>query len=53
MSEHDKDFQVEFRRQRAHLEYTIASLRQKFEKDQVAHRIENGRMIEENLSVIR
>lgn len=50
----DTDVQLEeFKRQRAHMEHSIATMRQKYDQRQVAHRLEKSRMIAENMTVIQ
>lgn len=47
------DIKVEYIRQREFLERTVASLRRKITKDQEMHTAENGRIMSENLGLVK
>jgi hypothetical protein len=47
------DVQLEYSRQREHLERTVTSLRNKVTKDQGMHRADNVRIMQENVSLIK
>merc|ERR1719486_227454 len=49
----DTDMQKEYNRQRDYLEKSVDSLKRKLEKDSQAHRIDNMRIMQENVSLIR
>merc|ERR1719324_1329999 len=49
----DTDMQKEYSRQRDYLEKSVDSLKRKLEKDSQAHRIDNTRIMQENVSLIR
>lgn len=49
----DADIQKEYTRQRDYLERSVNSLKQKMNKDQVRHRVDNSRIITENISLIK
>ena len=49
----DVDIQHEYSRQREYLERTVASLRYKFDKDQGLHKMDNVRIMQENVSLIK
>eukprot|EP00927_Polykrikos_kofoidii_P044410 TRINITY_DN38389_c0_g1_i1.p1 TRINITY_DN38389_c0_g1~~TRINITY_DN38389_c0_g1_i1.p1 ORF type:complete len:1288 (+),score=271.17 TRINITY_DN38389_c0_g1_i1:192-4055(+) len=49
----DTDMQKEYNRQRVYLEKSVRSLKRKLEKDSQAHRIDNMRIMQENVSLIR
>merc|ERR1711972_655817 len=48
----DTDMQKEYNRQRDYLEKSVDSLKRKLEKDSQAHRIDNMRIMQENVSLI-
>ena len=52
-SSEQADFQREYSRQRAYLERNVVTLREKLAKDQLSQRVENGRMIQENMVLIK
>ncbi|KAL2919821.1 hypothetical protein HK105_200738 [Polyrhizophydium stewartii] len=47
------DIQQEYSRQREYLERTVASLRRKVSKDQMLHRSDNVRIMQENVTLIK
>ena len=47
------DIQQEYSRQREYLERTVASLRNKVNKDQQLHRSDNVRIMQENVALIK
>merc|ERR1719152_1108774 len=49
----DTDMQKEYNRQRDYLEKSVDSLKRKLEKDSQVHRIDNMRIMGENVSLIR
>merc|ERR1719454_86905 len=49
----DTDQQKEYNRQRDYLEKSVDSLKRKLEKDSQVHRIDNMRIMQENVSLIR
>merc|ERR1719387_258167 len=49
----DTDMQKEYNRQRDYLEKSVDSLKRKLEKDSQVHRIDNMRIMQENVSLIR
>merc|ERR1719453_1888065 len=49
----DTDMQKEYNRQRDYLEKSVDSLKRKLEKDSKVHRIDNMRIMQENVSLIR
>merc|ERR1719311_1206837 len=49
----DTDSQKEYNRQRTYLEKSVDSLKRKLEKDSQVHRIDNMRIMQENVSLIR
>merc|ERR1719494_598157 len=49
----DSDIQLEYSRQREHLERSVASLRKKLSKDSEIHRADNVRIMQENVSLIK
>ncbi len=49
----DIDVEQEYARQREYLERTVASLRYKFHKDSGLHRLDNVRIMQENVSLIK
>merc|ERR1719410_2686095 len=48
----DTDMQAEYNRQRDYLEKSVDSLKRKLEKDSQAHRIDNMRIMQENVTLI-
>merc|ERR1712151_195096 len=48
----DTDMQKEYNRQRDYLEKSVDSLKRKLEKDSQAHRIDNMRIMQENVTLI-
>ncbi len=50
---HSHGTQNEYTRQRDYLERTVASLTRKVNKDQVMHRTDNVRIIQENMSLVK
>merc|ERR1712193_373236 len=49
----DTDSQKEYNRQRDYLEKSVDSLKRKLQKDSEVHRIDNMRIMQENVSLIR
>merc|ERR1712046_431863 len=49
----DTDMQKEYNRQRDYLEKSVDSLKRKLQKDSEVHRIDNMRIMQENVSPIR
>merc|ERR1719243_53409 len=49
----DTDMQKEYNRQRDYLEKSVDSLKRKLQKDSEVHRIDNMRIMQENVSLIR
>jgi len=49
----DTDLQKEFNRQRDYLEKSVDSLKRKLDKDSQAHRVDNMRIMKENVSLIQ
>merc|ERR1711985_61276 len=49
----DTDAQKEYNRQRTYLEKSVDSLKRKLSKDSQVHRIDNMRIMQENVSLIR
>merc|ERR1711937_542850 len=49
----DTDSQKEYNRQRTYLEKSVDSLKRKLAKDSEVHRIDNMRIMQENVSLIR
>ena len=49
----DADLQKEYTRQRDYLERTLASLQRKVVKDQQIHRVDNARIMTENIVLIK
>ena len=47
------DIQQEYARQREYLERTVSSLQKKVSKDQGLHRVENIRIMQENVTLIK
>jgi hypothetical protein len=48
----DTDIQKEYNRQRDYLEKTVASLKKQLSKDSEKHRLDNNRIMQENVTLI-
>ena len=49
----DQDIQKEYARQRDHLEKTVHSLKHKLSKDSEVHKVDNIRIMQENVTLIK